>query len=129
MSLKEQAETTALIWAFNSHTDGRTANAAEMGHWDLGQYCRARAELRLEPVFNISVADTGPGIPEQERTRIFEHFHQVDSSNTKAKGGTGLGLAIAKQIVKMLVVGSGSNRRWARARHSRWRFPTRSATT
>jgi signal transduction histidine kinase len=45
--------------------------------------------------------DTGPGIPEQERVRIFEQFHQVDSSLTKVKGGTGLGLAIAKQIVEM----------------------------
>jgi len=35
------------------------------------------------------------------QVRIFEQFHQVDSSNTKAKGGTGLGLAIAKQIVEM----------------------------
>jgi signal transduction histidine kinase len=51
--------------------------------------------------FNISVIDTGPGIPAQHQTRIFEQFHQVDSSNTKAKGGTGLGLAIAKQIVEM----------------------------
>jgi signal transduction histidine kinase/putative methionine-R-sulfoxide reductase with GAF domain len=51
--------------------------------------------------FAVSVADTGPGIPEYERSRIFEQFHQVDSSNTKAKGGTGLGLAIAKQIVEM----------------------------
>jgi signal transduction histidine kinase len=51
--------------------------------------------------FAIRVVDTGPGIPEQERTRIFEQFHQVDDSNTKTKGGTGLGLAIAKQIVEM----------------------------
>jgi len=51
--------------------------------------------------FAVSVTDTGPGIPEQEQTRIFDQFHQVDSSNTKAKGGTGLGLAIAKQIVEM----------------------------
>jgi GAF domain-containing protein/anti-sigma regulatory factor (Ser/Thr protein kinase) len=51
--------------------------------------------------FAVSVADTGPGIPEHERTRIFEQFHQIDNSNTKAKGGTGLGLAIAKQIVEM----------------------------
>jgi signal transduction histidine kinase/putative methionine-R-sulfoxide reductase with GAF domain len=51
--------------------------------------------------FNVSVADTGPGIPEQEQTRIFDQFHQVDSSLTNAKGGTGLGLAIAKQIVEM----------------------------
>jgi signal transduction histidine kinase len=51
--------------------------------------------------FAISVADTGPGIPAQEQTRIFDQFHQVDASLTKAKGGTGLGLAITKQIVEM----------------------------
>jgi len=51
--------------------------------------------------FNISVTDTGPGIPNHECTRIFEQFHQVDSSLTKAAGGTGLGLTIAKQIVEM----------------------------
>jgi len=51
--------------------------------------------------FIISVADTGPGIPPDQLTRVFEQFHQVDSSNTKAKGGTGLGLAISKQIVEM----------------------------
>jgi signal transduction histidine kinase len=51
--------------------------------------------------FNVSVTDTGPGIPTEHQTRIFEQFHQVDSSSTKAKGGTGLGLAIAKQIVEM----------------------------
>ena len=50
--------------------------------------------------FAVSVADTGPGIPEEHQARIFEQFHQVDSS-IKAKGGTGLGLAIAKQIVEM----------------------------
>jgi signal transduction histidine kinase len=49
--------------------------------------------------FKLSVTDTGPGIPEEHQTRIFDKFHQVDSSNTKAKGGTGLGFAIAKQIV------------------------------
>jgi signal transduction histidine kinase len=52
-------------------------------------------------LFAVSVTDTGPGIPLDQQDRIFEHFHQVDSSNTKAKGGTGLGLAIAKQIVEM----------------------------
>jgi signal transduction histidine kinase len=53
------------------------------------------------PNFAISVTDTGPGIPLDQQDRIFEQFHQVDSSMTKAKGGTGLGLAIAKQIVEM----------------------------
>ena len=51
--------------------------------------------------FAVTVADTGPGIPSEEQALIFNQFHQVDSSNTKAKGGTGLGLAIAKQIVEM----------------------------
>jgi signal transduction histidine kinase len=51
--------------------------------------------------FTVTVADTGPGIPQAHQARIFEEFHQVDSSNTKAKGGTGLGLAIAKQILDM----------------------------
>src|SRR5262245_63822266 len=66
----------------------------------------ARGEVRVTAKavnghFNVSVTDTGPGIPDHEQTRIFEHFHQVDSSLTKAAGGTGLGLAIAKQIVEM----------------------------
>jgi len=51
--------------------------------------------------FNVSVTDSGRGIPQEHQARIFEQFHQVDSSNTKAKGGTGLGRAIAKQIVEM----------------------------
>jgi signal transduction histidine kinase len=51
--------------------------------------------------FSVSVTDTGPGIPEHEQARIFEQFHQVDSSLTRTKGGTGLGLAISKQIVEM----------------------------
>ena len=51
--------------------------------------------------FVVSVSDTGPGIPDEERERIFDKFHQVDSTSTKTKGGTGLGLAIAKEIIEM----------------------------
>ena len=50
---------------------------------------------------SAAVTDTGPGIPLDQQDRIFEQFHQVDSSMTMAKGGTGLGLALAKQIVEM----------------------------
>ena len=49
----------------------------------------------------MCVSDTGPGIPYDERERIFDKFHQVDSTSTKTKGGTGLGLAIAKDIIEM----------------------------
>jgi signal transduction histidine kinase len=63
-------------------------------------------EVRVEvsasdEAFLVAVADTGPGIPEADQAKIFEEFHQVDSSSTRKKGGTGLGLSIAKRIVEL----------------------------
>jgi signal transduction histidine kinase len=49
----------------------------------------------------VSVADTGPGIAEGDREKIFEEFQQADTTSAKAKGGTGLGLAISRRIVEM----------------------------
>jgi signal transduction histidine kinase/HAMP domain-containing protein len=51
--------------------------------------------------FLVAVSDTGPGISTDDQGRIFEEFHQADSSSTKQKGGTGLGLAIAQRIIEM----------------------------
>ena len=48
----------------------------------------------------IAVADRGPGIPENFRSRIFQRFSQADSSDTRKAGGTGLGLSIAKTIAE-----------------------------
>ena len=45
------------------------------------------------------VADTGIGIPENERGRVFDAFYQVDSSSTREQGGTGLGLSIVRRLV------------------------------
>jgi signal transduction histidine kinase len=47
----------------------------------------------------LRVADTGIGIPESERNRVFDAFYQVDSSSTREAGGTGLGLSIVKRLV------------------------------
>ena len=52
-------------------------------------------------MFLAAVTDTGPGIREDDRQKIFEEFQQGDSLPAKSKVGTGLGLAIAKRIVEL----------------------------
>jgi signal transduction histidine kinase len=50
----------------------------------------------------INVVDTGPGIPEAFRSRIFQKFSQADTSDTNRKGGTGLGLVICKELIERM---------------------------
>ena len=55
----------------------------------------------VDGVFRIAVSDTGPGIAEEEKHKIFDEFYQADGSSTRKKGGTGLGLSIARRIMDL----------------------------
>ncbi|MBI2390434.1 MAG: response regulator [Deltaproteobacteria bacterium] len=54
------------------------------------------AEGRVE----IEVSDTGTGIPEHERARIFERFHRVEGARGRSFEGTGIGLSLVQELVK-----------------------------
>ncbi|NEP59864.1 MAG: response regulator [Symploca sp. SIO2G7] len=59
------------------------------------------AEVAQSAMLEITVADTGIGIPADKLERIFESFEQGDGSTARKYGGTGLGLAVTKQLVEL----------------------------
>jgi two-component system sensor histidine kinase BarA len=61
-----------------------------------------RANMKGEQTVRIAVSDTGRGIAEPDRAKIFDKFRQVDGSITRQSPGSGLGLAISKELAAML---------------------------
>jgi signal transduction histidine kinase len=59
-------------------------------------------EMAVERMVRIAVSDTGCGIAEADREKIFEKFRQVDGSITRESTGTGLGLTISTELAAML---------------------------
>ncbi|MCL4535749.1 MAG: ATP-binding protein [Bacteroidetes bacterium] len=69
---------------------------------------QAGSSVRRARFAQVSVADTGSGIPAEDLPHIFDRFYRVDKSRSRASGGTGLGLAVVKQLVE-----SHGGRVWA----------------
>ena len=73
-------------------------NAIKYNH--SGGQVRVTADRKEKHVY-LSVEDTGTGIPEELKERVFEPFFRVDKSRSRELGGVGLGLALVREIVRV----------------------------
>jgi signal transduction histidine kinase len=72
-----------------------------------GEHVRVDSD-RVDGRCLLRVQDDGKGIPPGEIARVFDAFHQADSSSTRREGGLGLGLSIVKHIVREHCASSSS---------------------
>jgi len=72
-------------------------NAIE--HTGSGGLVRLTVQARPRGRLELAIEDDGPGIPLDQRDRVFDRFHRIDSARARREGGAGLGLAIARAIV------------------------------
>ncbi|WP_207903244.1 ATP-binding protein [Hazenella coriacea] len=77
--------------------DNLISNAVK--HTSEGGVTVSAHPLPTDGMIEISISDTGIGIPKKDLSRIFERFYRVDKARSRSLGGTGLGLAIAKEII------------------------------
>jgi signal transduction histidine kinase len=93
-----KSDSQKVHWVINQLVDNGIKYTAIGGKIVIGLHT-------LDKKVEISISDSGMGIPADKLEEIFEPFHQLDESSTRQQGGTGLGLSLAKKIVEAL----GSN--------------------
>jgi signal transduction histidine kinase len=55
---------------------------------------------RIGQEVTVEIEDSGPGVPLEDRVRIFDRFYRVDKARWRESGGAGLGLSIAKWVIE-----------------------------
>jgi signal transduction histidine kinase len=89
-----QADVTKLQDALRNLVENAVNYSPEAGRVELTARVAGNA-------VDLTVADSGPGVPDSDLGRVFERFYRVDQSRTRDPGGTGLGLSIARQLVEL----------------------------
>ena len=79
---------------------GNAIKFTDRGFVRVSAFSRAGADRTM--LVTLSVADSGIGIDETTRARLFEPFTQADSSTTRRFGGTGLGLSIVRRVAQLM---------------------------
>ncbi len=89
-----QADSQKLVWVLNQLIDNGIKFTPSGGSVLVNLNEDGRNLIQ------VSVTDTGIGIPQDRLKEIFEPFHQLDGSSTRHYGGTGLGLSLVRQIIE-----------------------------
>ncbi|NQZ90394.1 MAG: transporter substrate-binding domain-containing protein [Colwellia sp.] len=69
---------------------------------EVSVYCKIQEQTELRSTILFEVTDSGIGLSDEQRNKLFERFSQADGSTTRKYGGTGLGLSISKQLVELM---------------------------
>ncbi|MFA6236746.1 MAG: PAS domain S-box protein [Bacteriovorax sp.] len=79
---------------------GNAVKFTDIGSVFIHVNCKSDSEGKLQ--FSLSVTDTGRGLDEEQKNRLFKPFTQADNTTTRQYGGTGLGLALSKRLSEAL---------------------------
>jgi len=80
--------------AIKFNSDGGTVNVG----WEIAEEPYG---MKIERYLTFTISDTGIGIRDEDREKLFKEFSQIDSSATREYGGTGLGLALTKRLIEL----------------------------
>ena len=82
--------------------DAMEVDTREQGdkvHEEVGKGRRSKGKGKGKAKVTVEIEDNGPGVPPQDRPKIFDRFYRVDKARRRESGGAGLGLAITKWVV------------------------------